>query len=186
MCHGPGPLQSHGWCHKIHTLDFKTWFYQFALSERSKECTTFVTPDNGAWKWNVLPMGVCISPQIVQAFVDRIFRCKYDGPGKRHGCNASELVSAFYDDVCVYTDDEDHTDVLAWVLNRLHQCNVQVAPKKAHVGQPRICFLGHYLDKDGLHVDPAKVEAINAMEPPTDATGIKRFLGGRRVLPPVR
>ena len=159
------------------TLDFKTWFYQFALSERSKECTTFVTPDNGAWKWNVLPMGVCISPQIVQAFVDKIFRCKYDGPGKRHGCNASELVSAFCDDVCVYTDDEDHADVLAWVLNRLRQCNVQVAPKKAFVGQPRICFLGHYLDKDGLHVDPAKVEAINAMAPPTDATGIKRFLG---------
>jgi hypothetical protein len=45
------------------------------------------------------------------------------------------------------------------------------------VGQPRICFLGHYLDKDGLRVDPAKVEAINAMKPPTDATGIKRFLG---------
>ena len=38
-------------------LDFKTWFYQFALSERSKECTTFITPDNRAWKWNMLPMG---------------------------------------------------------------------------------------------------------------------------------
>ena len=106
--------------------------------------------------------GVCISQQIVLAFVERIFRCKYDGPGKRHGCNASELMSAFCDDVCVYTDDEDYSDVLAWVLNRLRSATFKVAPKKAFVGQPRICFLGHYLDKYGLCVDPAKVEIINA------------------------
>ena len=63
-----------GGCTRFSTLDFKSWFYQHSLSERSKQCTTFSTPTMGTWQWNVLPMGLNISPPIVQAMIDNVFR----------------------------------------------------------------------------------------------------------------
>jgi hypothetical protein len=70
---------------RFSVIDFSSWFYQFALAQSSRDCTTFVTPMNGAWRWKVLPMGLNISPQVVQFYVDEIFRVPYTGPGKMHG-----------------------------------------------------------------------------------------------------
>ena len=40
-----------------------------------------------------------------------------------------------------------------------------------------IHLLGHIVDKHGLHVDMTKVDAMSKMPAPTDATGVKCFLG---------
>ena len=37
---------------------------------------------------------------------------------------------------------------------------------KAFVGRESVHFLGHIMDKDGLHVDPDKVAAIKDMPAP--------------------
>ncbi|UYV66867.1 K02A2.6-like, partial [Cordylochernes scorpioides] len=42
---------------------------------------------------------------------------------------------------------------------------------------PRINFLGHILDEDGIRPDPAKIEAVTKMPAPTDVHGVRRFLG---------
>ena len=77
-------------------LDGKSWFYQFTLAEHSRECTTFVTPTMGCWCWNVLPMGLNISPAVVQSFADELFRVRYDGPGELNGCWAQRLCIYVY------------------------------------------------------------------------------------------
>jgi hypothetical protein len=159
------------------TLDTKSWFWQFGLSKTARYFTTFVTPTMGAWFWNVLPMGLNISPAIVQSQLDHIFRTTYDGPGKYHGKCASTLVLAYMDDVVIFSDDYNHAELYAWVLRRLRSFNVQVAPKKAFVGRESIHLLGHIVDKHGLHVDMTKVDAMSKMPAPTDAMGVKRFLG---------
>ncbi|KAI3706750.1 hypothetical protein L6452_24692 [Arctium lappa] len=38
-------------------------------------------------------------------------------------------------------------------------------------------FLGHVVSKDGIKVDPAKIEAMMSWEPPTSPTEIRSFLG---------
>nr|GFA37592.1 putative reverse transcriptase domain-containing protein [Tanacetum cinerariifolium] len=38
-------------------------------------------------------------------------------------------------------------------------------------------FLGHLIDSQGLHVDPAKIEAIKNWASPTTSTEIRQFLG---------
>jgi hypothetical protein len=56
------------------------------------------------------------------------------------------------DDIVIHSSDEDHADVLAWCLARLRSHNVQASPKKAFIGRPDVHFLGHIIDKDGLHI----------------------------------
>jgi hypothetical protein len=87
------------------------------------------------------------------------------------------IVECYMDDLIIHSNDEDHADILAWVLKKLWQCNIQVEPKKAFIARPSVHFLGHIMDKDGLHVNPEKTRALSAMPPPTDAAGVKRFLG---------
>jgi hypothetical protein len=38
-------------------------------------------------------------------------------------------------------------------------------------------FLGHVINKDGVAVDPSKVETVMKWERPTNATEIRSFLG---------
>ncbi|GKF07972.1 hypothetical protein Tco_0042196 [Tanacetum coccineum] len=38
-------------------------------------------------------------------------------------------------------------------------------------------FLGHLIDSQGLHVDPAKIEAVKNWASPTTPTEIRQFLG---------
>nr|GFC82993.1 putative reverse transcriptase domain-containing protein [Tanacetum cinerariifolium] len=41
----------------------------------------------------------------------------------------------------------------------------------------KVQFLGHVIDSEGIHVDPAKIEAIKDMESPKTPTEIRKFLG---------
>ncbi|GKD92796.1 putative reverse transcriptase domain-containing protein [Tanacetum coccineum] len=38
-------------------------------------------------------------------------------------------------------------------------------------------FLGHVIDSQGIHVDPAKIEAVKDWASPTTPTAIRQFLG---------
>ena len=40
-----------------------------------------------------------------------------------------------------------------------------------------VSFLGHVVTKDGIQVDPQKIEAISEWPRPTTVTEIRRFLG---------
>jgi len=38
-------------------------------------------------------------------------------------------------------------------------------------------FLEHLLDKEGIHADPSKVQAVLQMEAPQSVTDLERFMG---------
>nr|GFC65024.1 putative reverse transcriptase domain-containing protein [Tanacetum cinerariifolium] len=42
---------------------------------------------------------------------------------------------------------------------------------------PKVQFLGHVIDKKGIHVDPAKIESVKDWESPKSPTEIRQFLG---------
>ncbi|GJZ00846.1 putative reverse transcriptase domain-containing protein [Tanacetum coccineum] len=42
---------------------------------------------------------------------------------------------------------------------------------------PKVQFLGHMIDSDGIHVDPAKIESIKDWASPKSPTEIRQFLG---------
>ena len=41
----------------------------------------------------------------------------------------------------------------------------------------KIQFLGHVIDRKGIHVDPAKIDTVKNCKSPTSPTKIRQFLG---------
>lgn len=49
------------------------------------------------------------------------------------------------------------------MFQRLRAHNLKLSPKKCHLMRLSVKFLGHIIDKNGVAVDPAKVEVISKM-----------------------
>ncbi|GKD80899.1 putative reverse transcriptase domain-containing protein, partial [Tanacetum coccineum] len=53
----------------------------------------------------------------------------------------------------------------------------QTRLRRARKTIPRVQFLGHVIDRQGIHVDPAKIESIKDWASPKTPTEIRQFLG---------
>ena len=81
------------------------------------------------------------------------------------------------DDILVYDcDQEEHNSRLMAVLERLKQAGVTLNKDKCSFSVDRVTFLGHVIDKAGVHPDPKKVEAIQLMTSPRSPSDVRRFL----------
>ena len=89
-----------------------------------------------------------------------------------------ETARCIADDVLIWgrTDDEHDERVRSFLQCR---CEIGIAlnKDKCRFGLQEIPFMGHVLSSSGLKPDPAKIEAIVKMKPPTDKTGVERLRG---------
>ncbi|KAL5571020.1 hypothetical protein UlMin_020617 [Ulmus minor] len=63
------------------------------------------------------------------------------------------------------------------VLRTLVEHRLYAKFSKCEFWLQSVQFLGHVISKDGLSVDPAKVEAVSRWAAPTSVTEIRSFLG---------
>ncbi|GKC67997.1 putative reverse transcriptase domain-containing protein, partial [Tanacetum coccineum] len=65
------------------------------------------------------------------------------------------------------------------VVHRLAQCTEELYAKfsKCEFWLSKVQFLGHVINKEGIHVDPAKIEEIKDWASPKTPTKIRQFLG---------
>jgi hypothetical protein len=66
---------------------------------------------------------------------------------------------------------------LKTVLNVLRKKQLFAKLKKCEFWMEKVSFLGHVISKDGIVVDPSKVEAVVNWERPTNVHEIRSFLG---------
>ena len=87
--------------------------------------------------------------------------------------------------VIVYLDDElvtglnkeEHLKNLDKVMDRLKSAGVTLKQPKCIFLAPSVEYLGHIIDKDGLHPAPEKVRAIHDIPEPRNLSELKSFLG---------
>nr|GEW20666.1 reverse transcriptase domain-containing protein [Tanacetum cinerariifolium] len=72
---------------------------------------------------------------------------------------------------------EDHEEHLKTILELLKNEKLYAKFSKCDFWLESVHFLGHVIDSDGVHVDPAKVEAIRNWSAPTTPTEVREFLG---------
>ena len=84
----------------------------------------------------------------------------------------------FIDDILVYSRSEDeHIMHLRMVLQTLRDHQLYVKFSKCEFWLDQVAFLGHVVSKDGIQVDPKKIEAVTEWQRPTIVTEIRSFLG---------
>ena len=87
-------------------------------------------------------------------------------------------VIVFIDDILVYSKtQEQHEEHLREVLGTLRRDRLFAKFSKCEFWLCEVQFLGHLVNKKGILVDPAKVEAMMQWEVPRSLSEIQSFLG---------
>ena len=88
------------------------------------------------------------------------------------------FVIVFIDDILVYSkskkEDEEHLRI---VLEMLREKKLYAKFSKCEFWLDSVSFLGHVVSRDGVMVDPSKIEAVKNWERPTNVTEIRSFVG---------
>nr|GEY37775.1 reverse transcriptase domain-containing protein [Tanacetum cinerariifolium] len=74
------------------------------------------------------------------------------------------------------TSKEDHEKHLKTILEFLKNEKLYAKFSKCDFWLESVQFLGHVIDSNGVHVDPAKVEAIRNLSAPTTPMEVRQFL----------
>ncbi|GJU27621.1 putative reverse transcriptase domain-containing protein [Tanacetum coccineum] len=81
------------------------------------------------------------------------------------------VVTVFIDDILIYSrNKEEHANHLRIILELLRKEKLYAKFSKCDFWIRIVQFLGHLIDSQGLHVDPAKIEAVKNWTSPTTPT----------------
>lgn len=150
--------------------DLREGFLQVSLDDTSSRLTTFQTPW-GRYRWLRMPFGISPAPELFQMKLDQnleglkgVFKIADDILITGQGDTESEA-------------EEDHDRNLANFLDRCRERQIKLNKAKFNFKCQEVSFIGHQLTKDGLKLDPRKVDAILKMEKPKDVAGVQRLIG---------
>ena len=84
----------------------------------------------------------------------------------------------FIDDILIYSkSQEEHEEHLRIVLQILRERKLYAKLKKCEFWLNQVVFLGHVISKDGITMDPNKIEAVVNWDKPTNMSEVRSFLG---------
>nr|GFD50695.1 putative reverse transcriptase domain-containing protein [Tanacetum cinerariifolium] len=74
-------------------------------------------------------------------------------------------------------DEKEHEEYLKAILELLKKEELYAKFSKCEFWIPKVQFLGHVIDSQGIHVDPVKIESVKDWASPNSLTKIRQFLG---------
>ncbi|GJR60968.1 putative reverse transcriptase domain-containing protein [Tanacetum coccineum] len=84
----------------------------------------------------------------------------------------------FIADILIYSKNkQEHEEQLKLILEFLKKEELYAKFSKCEFWIPKVQFLGHVIDRQGIHVDPAKIESIKDWASPKTPTEIRQILG---------
>ena len=147
-------------------LDLRQGYYQLRIKKEDIPKTAF-NSRYGHFEFVVMPFGLTNAPTAFMDLMQRIFKKYLD-----------QFVVIFIDDILVYSKTrEDHAKHLEIVLQVLREHKLYAKFNKCEFWLEEISFLGHRISKNGIAVDPTKVEAVTLWKQPENPTEIRSFLG---------
>jgi len=147
-------------------IDLLSGYHQLKVREEDIPNTAIRTR-YGHFEFLVMPFGLTNAPSLFMDLMNRVFHEYLDS-----------FVVVFIDDILVYSaNHEKHEEHLNIVLEKLREKKLFAKFKKCEFWLEEVAFLGHVVSKDGLAVDPAKVQAVVEWEMPTSVREIRSFLG---------
>ena len=105
----------------------------------------------GSFKPLIMYFGLCNSPATFQKMMNEIFHDMLD------------VCVVYINDLMIFTptdNQEEHDRIMLEVLRQLYDNDLFVKPEKCHFRVTEVNFLGMIVSRDGIKMDPEKVNAI--------------------------
>ena len=84
----------------------------------------------------------------------------------------------YIDDIIIFSPDlKTHVQHVHSVLKRLKEANLRLKPSKCTFAREEVKILGYIINATGVHPDPDKTSAIQAMSPPKNQKQLRSCLG---------
>jgi hypothetical protein len=141
--------------------------YHLLRIKKGDEWKTAFRCKFGLFEYKVMPFGHTNAPAAFQFFMNNIFADLQP-----------ECLVIYLDDLLIFSaDPSDHDRHVHLVLECLIKHDLVVCPVKCSFDLTQIDFLGHIISTDGIHMDPAKVDAVANWPEPKRKRALQSFLG---------
>jgi hypothetical protein len=91
---------------------------------------------------------------------------------------SGKFIVVYLDDVTVFSQsDDEHLRHLRRVFEKCRRFGIYLNPKKCLFGLEEGKLLGHIISKEGIKIDPSRIEAILKLEHPRNLKELQSFIG---------
>nr|GFA75302.1 putative reverse transcriptase domain-containing protein [Tanacetum cinerariifolium] len=144
----------------------RSGYHQLRVREEDIPKTAFRTR-YGHYEFQVMPFGLTNVPTVFMDLMNRVCKPYLD-----------KFVIVFINDILIYSKDEkEHEEHLKAILELLKKEELYAKFSKCEFWIPKVQFLGHVIDSQGIHVNPAKIESVKDWASPKSPTEIRQSLG---------
>src|SRR4051812_20177884 len=147
-------------------LDLRLGYHQIQVRKEDIPKTAFITR-YGSYEYTVMSFGLTNAPATFSRLMNYIFTEYLD-----------KFVVVYLDDILIYSKtDEEHAGHLRLVLEKLREHQLYAKYSKCEFWLPKVTYLGHVISKDGIAVNPERIQAILDWTPPKTVKQVRSFLG---------
>nr|XP_027186773.1 uncharacterized protein LOC101514449 [Cicer arietinum] len=137
-------------------IDLRSGYHQLKIKRDDITKIAFRTR-YGHYEFLVMSFGLTNAPTTFMDLMNCVFKPFLD-----------QFVIVFIDDILVYSKSkEEHKRHLRLVLQTLRDKQLYAKFSKCQFWLDSVAFLGHVVSKNGISVDPSKVEAVQSWPRPT-------------------
>ena len=147
-------------------LDGFSGYNQVLVKQEDRHKTTFTSPWE-TFEYIRMPFGLLNAGATFQRAMDYAFN---ELIGK--------IIEIYQDDLTVFSKERsDHVSHLRKVFERCRKFGISLNPAKSTLGVDKGKLLGHIISKDGVKIDPERVEAIKKVFLPHNKKSLQSFNG---------
>ncbi|GKA18092.1 putative reverse transcriptase domain-containing protein [Tanacetum coccineum] len=147
-------------------IDLRSGYHQLRVREEDIPKTAFRTRYRH-YEFQVMPFGLTNAHAVFMDLMNQVCKPYLD-----------KFVIVFIDDILIYSKrKQEYEEHLKLILELLKKEELYAKFSKCEFWIPKVQFIGHVIDSQGIHVDPAKIESIKDWASPKTPTKVRQFLG---------
>ena len=159
-------------CEVLSCVDLKDAFHSLGLTDKAKEfCGILPYFGNLHYRYEVLPMGLPISPQVWITYIENLLE----------GIPNSQAYIVIMDDLMLHGLKADHMQLFRQLLVSLILHGLKLSPRKCQLFMKHLVYLENvfHIENGVITITPMKsrIETIQKLLPPTTVKECKSFCG---------
>jgi hypothetical protein len=150
-------------------IDLRSGYHQIKIKPEDVPKTAFISRYRHH-EYLVVPFGLTNAPAIFMNLMNKIFMPYLD-----------KFLIMFIDDILIYSrNKEDHAKHLRIALQVLREHQLHAKFSKCEFWLDQVEFLGHVIGKEGIAMNPSKVQSVLDWQALTNVKEFRGFLGMAR------